>query len=307
MLRDLLSGRDPQAEAALAVIAHVDADVILLGDVDWDAGGAGVAALRARLAGLGLNYPHVVARRPNAGAPSGADLDGNGRLGEARDALGYGRFMGDSGIVLLSRAPLGPVTDWSAVPWDGGDLVPEGIVLPVATVAQWAVPVAGTDLVLVTLAAGTPVFDGPEDRNGRRNAAELALAHALATEVAMAGGAPVLLGRANVDPMDGQGRRDAMGALLGDPLLRDPRPRGGGGGGDGHRGDPALDTAAWEGPGPLRVDYVLPSASLEVLRARVVWPAPADPFAAVVDAAGPGRAVWVDVVIDPVDPPRPQE
>lgn len=293
MLRDLRDGDDPQAEAALRVIAHAAADVILLGDVDWDAGQAGVSALVARLAALGLDYPHVVARRPNSGRPSGADLDGNGRLDEPRDALGYGRFTGDSGIVLLSRLPLGPTVDHGAVPWAAGPLAPAGVTLPVATVAQWAVPLTGTGVTLVTLAAGPPVFDGPEDRNGHRNAAELTLARRVADDVDV----PIVLGRANQDPSDGEGRRGALQALLDHPDLQDPRPRGAGGGGTGHRGDPALDTAAWPDPepGPLRVDYVLPAATLRVVDAGVDWPAAGDPRRATVEAAGSGRLVWVDL------------
>ena len=37
------------------MIARLDADVLVLGDVDWDAGGAAAAALRDRLAALGCN------------------------------------------------------------------------------------------------------------------------------------------------------------------------------------------------------------------------------------------------------------
>ena len=295
MLRDLMRG-EAQAEAALAVIAAVDADVILLGDVDWDAGGAGLAGLQAALAVRGAAYPHAVALAPNAGIPSGADLDGDGRTDGARDALGYGRFTGDSGLALLSRRPLGPVQDHSATPWDADDLLPGGVTQPVATVAQWVVPVAGVQIV--TLAAGPPVFDGPEDRNGHRNAAELALARTLAEAQAV----PVLLGRANLDPVDGEGRRAAIAALLDHPAWVDPRPRGQGGGGAGHAGDPALDTAAWEGPGPLRVDYVLPSRTLRVVDAGVLWPPEGDPMRAVVEAAGTGRAVWVDLEAPSLDP-----
>ncbi|UWQ21873.1 endonuclease/exonuclease/phosphatase family protein [Jannaschia sp. W003] len=294
MLRDVLRG-EAQAAAALDVIAHVGADVLVLGDVDWDAGGAGLDGIRAGLRARGLDYPHAVHLRPNAGRPSGLDLDGDGRLGEARDALGYGRFTGDSGLAVLSRHPLGAVADHSSVPWDAPrGLLPEGAVVPVATVAQWVVPVAG--LSLVTLAAGPPVFDGPEDRNGLHNAAELALALRLAEAEAL----PVLAGRANVDPRDGEGRRDALAALLAHPRLRDPEPRGAGGGGAGHRGDPGLDTAAWEGPGPLRVDYVLPARGLRIVAAGVLWPPEGDPLRKTVDAAGTGRAVWVDLAL-PVD------
>lgn len=300
MIRDLMKGED-QAEAALAVIAHLQADILLLGDVDWDASGAGAATLIDRLAALGLTYPHHVALRPNSGLPSGADLDGNGRLGEARDALGYGRFRGDSGLLLLSRHPIRWVQDHSVQVWNAGDLVPDGVEVPIPTVAQWVVDVAG--LQMVTLAAGPPVFDGPEDRNGHRNAAELALARTLAEDQPQ----PVLIGRANLDPYDGQGQRAAITSLLEHPAWSDPAPRGLGGGGQGHRGDPALDTANWEGPGPLRVDYILPAAALEVTASGVLWPAADDPLADMVAQAGSGRAVWVDIQAPQLDAQRVPE
>ena len=278
------------------MIARLDADVVLLGDVDWDAGGAGLAALRTRLAGMGAPYDHAVALRPNSGTPVGCRPRRQRTAGRGRatrwatapsPAIRASRFCRACrwGRWRTTRLRPGPP----------GALAPDGVTLPVPTVAQWAVPLAGTGVTLVTLAAGTPVFDGPEDRNGRRNAAELALAHGLARAEAL----PILLGRANVDPVDGAGRRAAMRALLDDPALQDPRPKGRGGGGVGHRGDPALDTAAWDGPGPLRVDYVLPSAALDVRASGVVWPDEADPFRAVVETAGTGRAVWVDVEIGP--------
>lgn len=302
MVRDLRQGRD-EAAAALDVIAHVDADAILLLDVDWDAGGAGLAALVDALGGRGLAYPHAVALRPNAGRPSGLDLDGDGTTHEARDAMGYGRFTGDGGMALLSRHPL-VVEDHTGALWAEagapGDLLPPGgaAVVPLATVGQWVATMEtpGGPLALVTLNAGTPVFDGPEDRNGRRNRDELRFAAALVGAVPDA--VPVVaLGRANVDPSDGQGLRDGLAAIREHPRLRDPLPRGAGGGGGDHAGDPALDTAAWEEPGPLRVDYVLPDRRLEVAAAGVVWPAEGDPLLPSVEAAGTGRAVWVDVTL----------
>ncbi|KIT15295.1 endonuclease/exonuclease/phosphatase family protein [Jannaschia aquimarina] len=293
MMRDVTREED-QAAAALDVIANVDADVILLGDIDWDIEGRGLGAIQDALAARGANYPYSVARKPNSGIPSGYDLDGNGRSHEARDALGYGRFTGDSGLALLSRIPLGPVSDHGAVPWDApAGLVPERVTLPVATTAQWVVPLAETGITLVTLAAGTPVFDGPEDRNGHRNAAELALS----TRLAEASPLPILLGRANLDPVDGDGQLEAIRALLSHPGWFDPEPRGHGGGGAGHLGDPALDTAAWDGPGPLRVDYILPARGLVVMDAGVLWPPAEDPLLKTVEQAGAGRAVWVDIAL----------
>ncbi|PWJ16132.1 endonuclease/exonuclease/phosphatase family protein [Jannaschia seohaensis] len=301
MLDDLTRGRDA-AQAVVEVIAHARADVILLLDVDWDHGGAGLAALRDALTRAGLDYPHHVALPPNSGRPSGADLDRNGRLGEARDALGYGRFTGDGGMVLLSRLPLSRVDDRSGDLWSArGPLPPEILPpealdrVPLASVAQWVVPleVGGTRLSLVTMNATPPVFDGPEDRNGQRNADELGFV----AELASAADLPVVLGRANIDPMDGEGRRAALDALLSHPKLQDPAPRGAGGGGTGHRGDPALDTAALDGPGPLRLDYVLPARGLRVAAAGVDWPAPDAPRAGRVSTASRGRLVWVDLAV----------
>ena len=282
MIRDLRAGKDAQVAAALGVIAAADADVLLLLDVDWDHGGMGLEALQSALADLGRDYPHAVAAKPNSGVPSGLDLDGDGTDYEARDALGYGWFTGDSGLALLSRLELGPLSDRSGVLWsdraDVAGLMPEaGVpVVPLATTAQWTVPVdLGRErITLVTMAAGTPVFDGPEDRNGLRNRAEL-------LEVAdlVEGAAPALvLGRANQDPAGGEGYRDALLRLLEHPALQDPRPADAEG---------AVATVDWSSTGPMRVDYVLPPRGLRVVGSGLLH----DP------AAGPSRLVWVDVAV----------
>lgn len=288
MLRDLRRGEDPQAEAALQVIAAAGADVLLLADVDWDHGGAGLAALRERLREAGIDYPHALALQPNSGLVSGLDLDGDGQLGGPRDSLGYGWFTGDSGIALLSRLPLGEPRDLSGILWSEraeiGGLVPEAGhgTVPLATTAQWVVPLEGRDATIVTLAAGTPLYDGPEDRNGLRNAAELTLVAELAGAVSN----PVVLGRANLDPVRGAGRREALGLLLDHPALQDPRPEAPGSG---------TATAFWETAEPMRMDYVLPARGLRVAAAGVTGAASEDSVHAAAVIAGPGRLVWVDV------------
>ncbi|WP_179381357.1 endonuclease/exonuclease/phosphatase family protein [Jannaschia marina] len=281
MVRDLRAGRDAQAEAALALIAAAGADVILLMDVDWDHGGAGLSALRDRLRDLGAAYPHALALRPNSGTPSGHDLDGDGRAHGPRDALGYGWFTGDSGLALLSRYPLGEAKDHSATLWsdrsDAAGLLPEAAQdeIPLATTAQWRVPlrVGEAQLMLVTLAAGTPVFDGPEDRNGLRNRDELLQVTDLATDVPL----PVVLGRANQDPARGEGHAEALRALLDHPALQDVAPSDGGN----------TATVRWERAGEMRVDYVLPARGLRVIDSGILRD----------DAAGPARLVWVDVAL----------
>jgi endonuclease/exonuclease/phosphatase family metal-dependent hydrolase len=86
--------------------------------------------------------------------------------------------------------------------------------------------------------------------------------------------------------------------LLAHPALRDPRPVGGHGRREpGQLGDPALDTARYDDLGGLRLDYVLPSARLEVTEAGVMWPAPDDPLWPDLAAASHHFPVWVDITL----------
>nr|WP_245639188.1 endonuclease/exonuclease/phosphatase family protein [Rubellimicrobium mesophilum] len=308
-----MKGDDPGIEGVAAVLAEARPDVLLLTDLDWDADGIALSALAERLAREGLGYPYRLALPTNAGAATGLDLDGNGRTGEARDAQGFGRFAGDGGMALLSRWPLGEARDLSTLLWRDlpGSRQPGAFPSEEAAAARrlssdghWIVPVEapGGAVTLLAWDATTPVFDGPEDLNGLRNADELALWRRVLDGAF--GPAPrdfVLLGNADLDPADGEGLRADMAALLADPRVQDPRPLSEGGrlaASPGQAGDPALDTADWpeeDGPGNLRVDYVLPAATLRVTGAGVVWPAPGDPLASAAEAAGPHRLVWVDL------------
>ena len=161
----------------------------------------------------------------------------------------------------------------------------------------------GKTLRLLTFYASPPVFDGPEDRNGRRNHDETAFWQAF-----LDGRLPqkpedgpfVILGKINLDPVDGEGRAEALHALLADPRIQDPAPHSAGGmaaeGPSAHRGDPRLDTAEFGGnAGNLRVDYVLPSADLTVIGSGVFWPVAGDPMAATVALASTHRLVYVDL------------
>lgn len=303
LLRDIRKG-DPQVLAAAQVIAAVRPDVIVLTGLDWDHDGLALAAFAKVLEGAGHAMPHRFAARPNGGMPTGLDLDGDGRMGGADDAQGWGQFSGQNGMAVLSRLPIGTVTDHSAILWRDlfGNLMP---VLPpemagmqrLSSTAHWNVPVLTSQgpLHLLAWSATPPVFDGPEDRNGLRNHDEAAFwLHHLPD-------APfVLLGNPNLDLADGDGRPQAMAALL--DHAQDPQPRGAfqpeqAGANASHQGDPALDTAVYDAaqPGNLRVDYVWPAKGLRVTASGVIWPAPDDPLAPAVEAASNHRLVWVDI------------
>ncbi|MBC7738084.1 MAG: endonuclease/exonuclease/phosphatase family protein, partial [Candidatus Saccharibacteria bacterium] len=282
--------------------------VVLLSGIDYDYGQEPVAAMAEASGEAGVDYPHLLALRPNTGVQTGLDLDGNGVLGEARDAQGYGRFSGSGGMAILSRRPFGAVRDFSGLLWRDlaeADLPPDmteaaRAVQMLSTAGHYDVAVdyaAGKALHLLVWYATPPVFDGAEDRNGRRNHDEAAFWLKL-----LAGALPwpapdapfVVIGQSNLDPVDGDGRHDAMAALMALPALQDAGPRGESGHVDPrHRGDPAMDTAFYgKGVGGLRVDVILPAAGIQVTAAGVLSLPQQDPYAATLAAASRHWPVW---------------
>ncbi len=319
MLADILSGTDPQVAAVAGVISAADADVLLLQGVDWDLHGAGLVALAEVLAAAGAAYPHRLALAPNAGLATGLDLDGDGRLGRAADAQGWGAFTGAGGMALLSRLPVAGVTDLSALLWAELPFaaLPEGMTPAVRAIQRlssqghWDVALdlpSGDRLHLLAWHAAPPIPDGPADRNIRRGGDE-ALLWAAYLDGSLAlrppDGPVVVTGIGNIDPVDGDGRHEAIATLLDHPRLVDPAPTGPGGAAmadAGHRGDPGRDTASFpDGPGNLRVSYILPDRRLTVVGAGILWPAPDAPLSDTVAAASRHRLVWVDVVLGDPD------
>lgn len=281
-------------------------DIVLLQDVDHDAGLATAHALRAALADAGLALDHIFARPPNTGVPTGLDMDGDGRTHRARDAQGYGLFRGQGGMLILSRYGFDTDTaqDHSPLLWrdlPGAQLPRQGDqpflsqaaqdVLRLPSTAHWAVPVVTPrgPLWLLAFHATPPVFDGPEDRNGLRNADEIRFWQLYLDGTL--GPAPdarfVVLGDANLDPDRSDGRRGAIRALLADPRLIPLTPLGAQG----------AATVDWSdiGLGAMRVSYLLPSADLTVIDSGVFWPGPDDPMADTVTRASRHRAVWADI------------
>ena len=185
--------------------------------------------------------------------------------------------------------------------------------------------VGGITLHLFASHPTPPAFDGPEDRNGRRNHDEIRLwndyltpgaANYLRDDAGCAGGFSgkyfLVMGDQNSDPLDAASLHDAIEALLENPRIDAsfvPQSAGGpeaaalqGGANATQRGDPRFDTADFNdhGPGNLRVDYLLPSKGLRVCGGGVYWPARADPQARLVWGDDPPpssdhRLVWIDL------------
>ena len=337
----LREGGDPQIAKVAAIIRAVDPDVVLVNEFDYGAGND-----RAFVANyLDGAWPFSFIAPSNTGVATGLDLDGDGIAGEeagtferARDSHGFGTFEGQYGMVVLSKREIEVEVArafrtfrWKDMPGARLPVRPGGTpfysdealaVLRLSSKSHWDVPVRIGGAVVHLLASHPtpPVFDGPEDRNGARNADEIRFwadyvsgADYLRDDAGRAGGLPggahfVIAGDLNADPVDGESVPGAARQLTGHPFVNasvTPASEGGaaaaaahGGANAGQRGDPRFDTADFgdEAPGNLRVDYVLPSADLEIIGAGVFWPAEGEPGAELIDASD-HRLVWVDVTL----------
>ena len=357
LIADLATGADSQARAVAEVVQRIRPDIILLNEFDYDAEGEAASLFHGRYLAVpqqttassspaaAIEYPYWYIASVNTGIPSGIDLDHNGTVGETGrdyggDALGFGFFPGQFGMIIYSRFPIdreGVRTfqnfRWRDMPDARLPLDPATghawytdaalAILPLSSKSHWDVPVdvQGRVVHLLVSHPTPPVFDGPEDRNGRRNHDEIRLWRDYVTpgsgeylydDIGAGGGLRsgesfIVMGDQNADPADGDSYQRPIRMLLESPLIDTtitPASHGAveqagrqGGANDQHQGDPAFDTGDFTdvpGPGNLRLDYVLPSADLELVDAGVFWPLSDDPLIALIGASD-HRLVWIDV------------
>lgn len=359
--RDMETGTHPQISAVTEVMQRLRADVLLVNEFDYD---PGVEALFAQnylsrpqnVSGQGptaaLSYDYRFIAPSNTGIPTGFDLDKDGATDGPGDAFGFGLFPGQYGMAVYSRHEI--LTDqvrtfqtfrWTDMPGARLPVNPDGTpyytadeldLLRLSSKSHWDVPIRiGGETVHFLVSHPTPpTFDGPEDRNGLRNADEIRFwadyidgADWIYDDAGVFGGLAqnahfVIAGDLNADPNDGDSVPGAAQQLLDHPRVNTsvtPASEGGpdaaarqGGANLSHTGDPAFDTADFADtqPGNLRVDYVLPSTSLRIIDAGVMWPPATDPLYAPLFGDWPfptsdHRPVWVDVEVAPIPLPAP--
>ncbi len=349
LVGELEGGKNEQARHIAEVIQRVRPEIMLVNEFDYDAEGRAAAAFIKEYLAVGQNgcapieFPYHFIGPVNTGRPSGRDLSKNGRTGEPQDAIGFGRHEGEYGMLVLSKYPIDtahvrtfqkflwrdmpdamlPIVPKTGLPfYDNDDLA----VLRLSSKSLFDVPIEvpakgdARPFVLHLLASHPtpPVFDGPEDRNGRRNHDEVRL---LADLIDPTKGAYlvddagkkgalqadalfVIVGDLNCDPVDGDGVPGTMDQLLkharvnssftpssiGGQMATERRNDSQSAG----RGDPSHDTSNFGDFQNLRIDYALPSQGLKVLDGGVFWPAPGEPGSEAITATD-HRSVWIDV------------
>jgi hypothetical protein len=361
LIQHLSTPGNAQAATVAEIIQRTRPDVLLINEFDFDPDGTAARLFQQNYLSLphngaaAIEYPYRFVAPSNTGIPSGLDLNNNGSVGGPDDAFGFGFFPGQFGMAVYSMHPI-EVDDvrtfqtflWADMP---GALLPDDPSTPepadwfsaeelgavrLSSKSHWDLPIDIDGRIVHFLVSHPtpPVFDGPEDRNGRRNHDEIrfwadyvtpgqASAYIYDDAGRRGGLAPgarfVIAGDQNADPLDGDSVPGAAQLLLDHPRVNTsvtPASEGAvdaserqGGANLTHRGDPALDTAdfADSAPGNLRVDYLLPSRPLRILDGAVFWPTAEDPlFRLVGDFPFPSsdhRLVWIDVAV-PGGPPR---
>lgn len=348
-----LEGGSAHARKIAAVLQRVRPDLVLLNEFDYDDAHRAADLFQRRYlevaqagGGEALKYPYRYLAPVNTGVPSGLDLDGNGEAGgngraRGNDAWGYGLHPGQYGMLMLSKYPIDAARvrtfqhlRWSAMPdalrpidpTSRKFFYPDAVwkQLRLSSKSHWDVPVqtpGGVTHFLVSHPT-PPVFDGPEDRNGKRNHDEIRLWSEyispgdkpwLCDDKGRCGGLAgdarfVIAGDLNNDPIDGDGSHEAIVELLEHPrVMRYATPRSEGGAeaarayaskGIEHHGSPAHVTGDF-GPktGAMRLDYVLPSTGFGLIESGVFWPPTASEDAKIADGSD-HHLIWVDLSVE---------
>nr|MDT0660741.1 endonuclease/exonuclease/phosphatase family protein [Micromonospora sp. DSM 115978] len=355
---DLSTPGNAQAATIAEIVQRTRPDVLLVNEFDYDPLAAKL--FQDNYLSVGRNgakpirYPYRFIAPSNTGVASGFDLNNDGTAvtqpgapGYGDDALGFGFFPGQYGMVVYSRYPIDHrrIRTFQNFRWKDmpGALLPDDpttaapadwyspqelAVVRLSSKSHWDVPVRiGRETVHFLVSHPTPpVFDGPEDRNGRRNFDEIRFwadyvspwrgRYIYDDEGHRGGLRPgssfVIAGDLNSDPLDGDSIPGAAQQLLDSPWVNTrstPSSAGAveaaalqGGGNATHGSDPAYDTADFAdvpGPGNLRADYVLPSRRLAVRDSGVFWPTADDPLSRLTGTfpfpSSDHRLVWVDL------------
>jgi endonuclease/exonuclease/phosphatase family metal-dependent hydrolase len=320
LTEEMAAGDNQQIKNVAETLQRVRPDVVLLNEYDHDGIGADTQSLKdfqknyldnAQNSSAPISYPYTYIVPTNTGLLAQKDISGDGKITMPSDTYGFGLYHGQYGFVVLSKYPLEADKMRSFQKFLWKDM--PGAVLPKNTDdssyysdealsdfrlssknhIDIPVTIEGKTVHLLAMHPTPPVFDGPEDRNGRRNYDEIRLfsdyvsddvtkSSYLIDDKGQAGGLAVdasfvIAGDLNADAVDGDSYQFAIRQLLSHSRVSTeaavgnyvPQSKGG----SAYQTDKAFygTSANWTQLFPLRLDYVLPSSDLKVVDSGVYW------------------------------------
>lgn len=277
-----------------------------------------------------ITYPYFYQGPVNTGVKINSDLNKDGIVNQQpSDTHGFGYFEGHFGMVLLSKYPIDekairtfqhfkwhdmpnalmPIDPSTQRPWFSDKVWRE---LRLSSKSHWDVPinVNGRKIHILASHPTPPVFDGPENRNGKRNHDEIRFwkdyIHGKQSDYiyddnglkgGLASNKPfIILGDQNASSVEGDAINASIKALITNEKLQDPMPTSVGGKLHNENNDNAQYHTAYWG---MRADYVLPSTlDFTIKNSGVFWPKKDDDTYRLIKdraASSDHRLVWVDL------------
>lgn len=337
-----------KAQKIAEIIQRTKADILLLNEIDGNDEGATLQAFQENYLAVSHNgstpieYPYTYMSDCNTGVPTHRDLNNDGSRDGPDDAYGFGSYPGKYCMAVLSKYPIDENNVrsfqkylWKDMPgaqiptdemgnhWYGED---NWNILRVSSKTHLDIPITIDDKIVHVLGSHPtpPVFDGEEDRNGKRNFDEIRLFAdyinpqsdylyddqnnqnvTLGNEERF-----VILGDQNASAKEGDALTvegvNAIEQLTlspyvnpylheDSPQLRIPVSAGGIENGGAENPYSSTHTAGWK----IRADYVLPSAyGLKIEQSGVFWPRENDNLYYLLspsDKSSDHRLVWMDL------------
>ena len=330
LINELSSGMNQQIKNIAEIIQRVRPDVVLLNEFDYvESQDAGIQAFLnnylkvSQQHQLPIDYPFIYLAPVNTGVRV-PDLLASKRFSH----FGFGRYPGQYGMVLLSKFPIksDQVRTFQHFLWQDmpGHLMPTDAkgnawydtnaqrTMRLSSKSHWDIPldICGQDFHVLASHPTPPVFDGDEDRNGRRNHDEIRFWRDYLDAEANSyhyddqgkrGGIKanvpfVILGDLNASAVEGNAHPSAISQLLNHERVNDYTAPTSEGGRENKPNNPHSEshTAGWG----MRADYVLPSSDTLVTTSGVFWPVQNDELSRLVKdrkASSDHRLVWAEL------------
>jgi len=336
-LVNALKANHQQIKNIAEIIQRVRPDIILLNEFDYIPKEQGIEYFNQHYLNVGqqkqaaINYPYSYIAPVNTGLATEFDLDNDGKKnGVMGDAQGFGFFEGHYGMAILSKYPINfdkvrtlqtfkykdmPNAQMPVMPKTGENWynAQEWQTLRLSSKSFWDLPISVNDKTIHVIASHPtpPVFDGEEDRNGKRNHDEVRLiadyvsnAKYIYDDKGEKGGLKahsrfVILGDLNAAPEGDKARTNTTDQLLKNPLINASFVPKSEGAKEQYDVPYAQNYSAnWQ----ARVDYVLPSNyGLKIRDGGVFWPTKTSSEYRLIkdrNASSDHRMVWLDLVIE---------
>ncbi|MGB1199196.1 MAG: endonuclease/exonuclease/phosphatase family protein [Thalassotalea sp.] len=342
-LNQALDNQHPQIKNIAEIIQRINPDIILLNEFDYTQKKDNALAKfikqylnQSQNNQPSIDFPYTYQSAVNTGVKTKFDLNRDGKITSPADTYGFGKFPGQYGMALLSKYPideaairtfqhfkwadmpnaLKPIDPDTKKPWYNKNAWND---MRLSSKSHWDIPVKVNNQTIHVLASHPtpPVFDGPEDRNGKRNHDEIRFwvdyinadnASYIYDDNNKQGGLTdnsrfVILGDLNASNVDGDAMNSGIDALLNSRLTQDPLPQSNGAAAHTRNNEYAKHhTAFWR----MRADYVLPSTlGWKIVNSGVFWPNKNDSAYSLIkdrQASSDHRLVWVDLSLTEIKP-----